>query len=99
MSLWSIPNEGYFYDTFGDVLFEFKQFNLAFEKYKSALLKFQESKSKLQDIREETYVKIGKCYLQINEKEKAREFLEKGKKLAEKLNNNEFFNSYAIFHI
>ncbi len=85
------PDEGCFYDTFGDMLFKLKQFRLAIEKYKIALIKFQESKSELPDISEETYIKIGKCYLKMNEQEKAREFLEKGKKLAEKLNNKIWF--------
>jgi len=83
------PDEAYYYDTFGEIYIWSKEFEEALKKFDKAieLLEKDDEIDPEQDFRHETYIKIGKCYLKLNKLDKAKDYLIKGKKLAEERNN------------
>ncbi len=74
------PDDGNYHDSYGEIL-------MMFEKYGDAIKEFEEA------LRLEPYgffayqscIKMGKCYKELGDYEKARENYEKGKKLAERM--------------
>ncbi|MFW9900979.1 MAG: tetratricopeptide repeat protein, partial [Candidatus Thorarchaeota archaeon] len=74
------PKWGNSYDTYGEILMVFEEYEEAIGKFKEAL-KLEPSGW----FAIETYLKMGECYKNRGEVEKALEFYEKGKKLTEKL--------------
>ena len=64
------------YDVFGEILMLFKDYKKAIDK-----LEFAKTRPFTPV---ETYIKLGKCYIELDQKEKALENLEKGKSEAER---------------
>ncbi|MFW9829124.1 MAG: tetratricopeptide repeat protein [Candidatus Thorarchaeota archaeon] len=75
---------GNFYDTFGEVLVSLKEYEKAIEKLKIAL--------ELEPtgwFAFNTCLKMGDCYKELGKIEKALDYYEKGRRLAEKMHPNE----------
>ncbi len=74
------PKLGNSYDTYGEILMTFKEYGDAIKKYEKAV--------ELEPtgwFAYWTYIKLGKCYQELGNYDKALEIYEKGKKMAEKL--------------
>ena len=72
------PNNGIYFDTYGEIL-------MSFEKYSQAIVQFNKSlKCELNSWNEfQTHIKLGICYKELEQKEPAIEHLKKGKELSE----------------
>ncbi|MFX0077410.1 MAG: tetratricopeptide repeat protein, partial [Candidatus Hermodarchaeota archaeon] len=73
------PNNGMYSDTYGEIL-------MYFEKYEDAVNQFKKALKLTEDdwYVPQTYVKLGICYKELGNFEKAKEQLNKGKELTEK---------------
>ena len=71
------PN-AYWYDTYGEILLKFNDFNEAIKQFENAL-KINSNAELIY----ETYIKLGKSHKNLGQYEVALENLEKGKKIAE----------------
>ncbi len=74
------PKSGNSYDTYGEILMVFEEFEEALEKFKEAL-----NLEPTGWFAFETCLKMGDCYKNLGKAEKAIEYYEKGKKLTEKM--------------
>jgi len=72
------PNNGIYFDTYGEIL-------MSFEEYSKAIVQFNKSlKCELNSWNEfQTYIKVGICYKELEQNEPAIEHLKKGKELSE----------------
>jgi len=72
------PNNGIYFDTYGEIL-------MSFEEYSQAILQFNKAlKCELNSWNEfQTHIKVGICYKEIEQNESAIEHLKKGKELIE----------------
>jgi tetratricopeptide (TPR) repeat protein len=72
------PNNGIYFDTYGEIL-------MSFEDYSQAIVQFNKSlKCELNSWNEfQTHIKLGICYKELEQKEPAIEHLKKGKELSE----------------
>ena len=74
------PKYGNSYDTYGEILLIFEEYENAIEKFKVALNLEPSGWFAF-----ETCLKMGECYKKLGKIEKALEYFEKGKKLTEKM--------------
>ena len=74
------PKYGNCYDTYGEILMVFEEYENALEKFKEALNLEPSGWFAF-----ETCLKMGECFKKLGKFEKAREYFEKGKKLTEKM--------------
>lgn len=79
-----------YYDTYGEILMWSKEFESAIEKYKKAI-ELLEKKTDIdpdENFSYETFIKMGKCYIEIKNPEAALKHLQRGKKIAEEKNKH-----------
>ena len=69
------PQNGFFYETYGEIL-------LIFQKYEKAIVKFQKALELEPNGWSETYIKMAECYKELGNFEKSIEYANKGRELA-----------------
>jgi len=74
------PDEGNYHDSHGEIL-------MMFEKYRGAIKEFEEALRTEPDgfFAQGSYMKMGICYKELGDYDKARENFEKGKKITERM--------------
>jgi len=92
------PENALYYDTYGEILMWSGDFEGAIKKYKKAieLIVTDTENTSDENFIHETYIKIGKCYGNVNQRELALKFVKKGKRLAEKKNDEYWMNRATI---
>ncbi|KKN37344.1 hypothetical protein LCGC14_0764600 [marine sediment metagenome] len=88
-----------YYDTYGEILMWSKEFENAIEKYEKAI-ELLESKTDIdpdENFSYETFIKMGKCYYEIKNREAALKHLQWGKKIAEEKNNQFWVKKATIY--
>jgi len=79
------PNKGDYYDSYGEILMIFNEYQKALQKLEKAIELAPNG-----NFLHETYIKIGNCYKELNNYDQALENIEIGKKLAEEHLNEEW---------
>ena len=87
---------GNYYDSYGEILMIFNEYQSAINIFERALEIAMEDPHKGWFLTE-TCLKMGRCYIELGDYKQAREFIEKGKELTEKLlpGNRDLFDHNA----